>query len=79
MAARLEDPRSRMYRQEGAGLRARATVGRFDGLIALRDRVGNDHIELEQARRDQSGELNRGVPACDRDRRQWRQRSALRD
>ena len=54
-----------MYRQDGAGLGAPATVGRLDCLIALRDRVGNNHIELEQARRDQSGELNRGTAACD--------------
>jgi hypothetical protein len=39
-----------MDRQEGSGLRARATVARFDDLIALRDRVWNDHIELKQAR-----------------------------
>jgi hypothetical protein len=68
---------SRMYGQKGAGLCAGSTVGRFDDLIALRGRGGNGHIELEQARLDESGVLNDGVAACNSDRGQGRQCSAL--
>lgn len=67
-----------MYRQEGAGLRARTTISRFDGQIALRERVWKGQVEQELPREDKSGEYDYRVPARHCDYREWRQRSTLR-